>query len=611
MIALLAAVFLAARWGSRGPLALQAHLLELANLVAAMTALLLPALLAGMTTTEAEALATLVQTSISWKRPIAALSLACWLVGATYLVARLKSSVKEKRLAGQGLVWLSALVLLALFGVSAWRLAEIPAPAGLEMLEKKALILALLTIGVAACSPGNWGGRGFDLRMVACVAGLLFAGALLHFGTSSYLRPGLDDIDRVLGTSGDADGTSFAASLQGRPDLYGLFSLQVASGTPRLEVVRPIGTSIDQMIEKVVPTWFGSARLEPRPDFVRSSAGLRAPPLEESFELWFRLNGWPRLDLPSGIRIQEVPYDWAVSPSGSFAVVSTFSSSFAAAASSGLPLQTRGSAAVRVWSRWARPRTLIEGLSMTPRILDLTESSVRLLVFGEPSGQGKLDTRNGIACSAPPGPAQLGTTTCDLSRMKCEPWRMREPTLASSVRAGARLLVGGMNSWSLQDSNSLETLATLPRCEACMGVSDFVHTLRDGRILRLSLLGSMPNWDSRLTAYDVDGRETAVTSLGNVRLTRFAGELDDGTVAIAWRADYGSFWLPAPVFGWTLDSWNPATGERRRLTDDIATFPSSENDASMIFLDRSGRMVVPAVDGVRVLAQLGYPLAVN
>jgi hypothetical protein len=31
----------------------------------------------------------------------------------------------------------------------------------------------------------------------------------------------------------------------------------------------------------------------------------------------------------------------------------------------------------------------------------------------------------------------------------------------------------------------------------------------------------------------------------------------------------------------------------------------------MIFLDRQGRMGVPAVDGVCVLAQLGYPLPVN
>ena len=82
-----------------------------------------------------------------------------------------------------------------------------------------------------------------------------------------------------------------------------------------------------------------------------------------------------------------------------------------------------------------------------------------------------------------------------------------------------------------------------------------------------------------------------------------------------WRS-CGAFSTPTfhssdPVFGWTLDAWNPGTGERRRLADDLARFPSAEHDASMIFLDRNGRLVVPAVDGVRVLAQLGYPLPVN
>jgi len=75
VITFFAAVFLAARWGSRGPLAPRAHLLELAQVAATVTALLLPALLAGMTTSEAEALAKLAQAAIGWKRPIAALLL--------------------------------------------------------------------------------------------------------------------------------------------------------------------------------------------------------------------------------------------------------------------------------------------------------------------------------------------------------------------------------------------------------------------------------------------------------------------------------------------------------------------------------------------------------
>ena len=114
-------------------------------------------------------------------------------------------------------------------------------------------------------------------------------------------------------------------------------------------------------------------------------------------------------------------------------------------------------------------------------------------------------------------------------------------------------------------------------------------------------------WESRLAAYDPSGRQLAATSLGNVRQTRFAGELEDGTVAILWRVQYAYVSLTDPVFGWTLDSWNPRTGDRRRLANDLATFPSSENDASMIFLDRRGRLVAPAVGGLRVLARLGYP----
>ncbi len=99
----------------------------------------------------------------------------------------------------------------------------------------------------------------------------------------------------------------------------------------------------------------------------------------------------------------------------------------------------------------------------------------------------------------------------------------------------------------------------------------------------------MPIWNSRLTAFDPEGRQTAQTDLGNVRLTRFAGELDDGTVAIAWRAQYANRAQLEPVFGWTLIAWNPATGARRRLATDLASLPSAENDASMIFLDRRGQ----------------------
>lgn len=635
MIALLAAVFLAARWGSRGPLALQAHLLELANLVAAMTALLLPALLAGMTTTEAEALATLVQTSISWKRPIAALSLACWLVGTTYLIARLKSSVKEKRLAGQGLVWLSALVLLALIGVSAWRLVQVPAPAGIELLSKVSLLLVLATLAVTALLPPESprGAPGTDSRALVLAVGLVLSGWLVCFGTHRYLRPTAREIDRILYTSGDAQGTTFAAALDGRPDLYGLFSLDYASATPRLELVRPVGPPVEFLIEKTSPSGYGIARLEPRPELKNRWSELLPPPVEESFvEIWVRLRWWPWTDFRPGLRIREPVYDWSVAPNWTFAVASTYVRTSHAGPNTHYGEMDRGTYAIDIWRAGGKSLRLLDDLPLPPRILALSGDSVTLLVSGQSYSRGRLRTasvrpaagRDGtrsaevaaaegfvLATSYAPPPSYFASTTCQIPTLRCEPWKIGGGAAHSGAAPESRQMVGSPGGWSVIDPETAGILFPLPPCAGCSPNSDLAYPLRDGRILRLSLLGSMPNWDSRLTAYDVDGRETAVTSLGNVRLTRFAGELDDGTVAIAWRADYGSFWLPAPVFGWTLESWNPATGERRRLAHDIATFPSSENDASMIFLDRSGRMVVPAVDGVRVLAQLGYPLAVN
>jgi cytochrome bd-type quinol oxidase subunit 2 len=275
VIALFAAVFLAARWGSRGPLAPRGHLLELAQVAATVTAFLLPALLAGMTTSEAEALAKLAQAAIGWKRPIAALLLGCCLLGATYLIARLKSSVKEERLAGQGLVWLSALGLMALIGVSAWRLAG-SRPS--ESLLSRWRCFWFSCLCVVASFLRSQGARGTDLRTLSLVVGFVLIGWLICFGTDRYLRPTGWEIDRILHTSGDAQGTTFAAALDGREDIYGLFSLDYVSATPRLELVRPLGTYVEFLIEKTTQTRFGTARLEPRPELKNRWSELLPPP---------------------------------------------------------------------------------------------------------------------------------------------------------------------------------------------------------------------------------------------------------------------------------------------------------------------------------------------
>lgn len=634
VLAFLAAVFLAARWGSRGPLPPRAHLLELAKVAAAVTALLLPALLAGMTTAEAKALATLAQTTIGWTRPIAAPSLALWLLVAAYVVARLRSSGKEERLAGSGLIWLSVIVVLALIGVSALRLGQIPSPAGIELLSKVVLLLVLSTLAVAALVPpeSRRRDRGADLRTIALAVGFVLIGWSTSYGTYRYLRPTERGIERILYTSGDALGTTFAAALEGRPDIYGLFSLDYASATPRLELVRPVGTYVEFLIEKTAQTGFGTARLEPRPELKNRWSELLPPPVDESFvEIWIRLRWWPWTDFRPGLHLREPVYDWAVAPNWTFAVASTYVRSPDVWPNARYGEMDQGTYAVDIWRVGRKSQRLLDDLPLPPRILALSGDSVALLVSGQSYSRGRLHTasarpairRDGaqnpeatasedlvLATSHAPAPSYFATTTCDLRAWSCEPWKTGGRARPRVAPSGSLRMMRGPGGWSATIPDSAEVLFPLPPCEVCSANSDFAYTLRDGRVVRLSLRGSMPNWDSLLTAYDVDGRETAATSLGNVRLTHFAGALDDGSVAIAWRSQYGRS-PTAPLFGWTLDSWNLLTGERRRLADDLGTFPSSENDASMIFLDRRFRLVVPTVGGVRVLAQLKYSLPEN
>ncbi len=628
VITFLAAVFLAARWGGRGPLSPKAHLLELAKVAAAVMALLLPALFAGMTTTEVESLASLSQTAIGWNKPVAGGTLALFLLAAAYVVARLKRSAKAERLVGGSLVVVALVVCAGLVAASAARLLQIPALSGLELLSKVVFVLILSSLAAAAfLSPGEGGrGRGVDLRTLALAVGFAGIGWLTSCGTYRYLRPTVREIDRILFTSGDAKPTTFAAALDGRPDIYGLFSLDDASATPRLELVRPIGTYVEFLIEKTTPTRFGRARLEPRSELKNRWSELLPPPVEESFvEIWIRLRWWPWTDFRPGLRIQEPVYDWAIAPNWTFAVASTYVRSPDVWPNARYGEMDRGTFAVDIWRVGSKSRRLLDNLPLPPRILALSQDSVTLLVHGQSYSRGRLRTVSArpsshlygtrtpeeaaaegfvLATSYLWAPMHLATTTCDLQAWTCEPWKVGGGVPPRVSVPGSRRMVRGPGGWSVMDPESGEILFSLPACKGCSPYSDFGYLLRDGRVVRLSLHGQMPTWNARIIAYDPEGKESALTSFGNVRQTQFAGELDDGTVGIAWRVDYGSVSLTAPVFGWTLDSWNPATGERRRLADDIATFPSAQNDASMIFLDRRGRLVTPAVDGLRVLADL-------
>ena len=263
----------------------------------------------------------------------------------------------------------------------------------------------------------------------------------------------------------------------------------------------------------------------------------------------------------------------------------------------------RGVYEVRIWRGGGRSQRLLGDLAQPPSILELTDSSVRLL--GTAISPEARPSRS--AASDAPTSAQLAAgfaaTTCNLETSTCEPWQAGAKGDSRLSRPADRILNQSSVGWSVLDTRTLATVLRSPRHAPCVSDCDRGYLLRDGRVIRLLQLGRMPNWDARLASVDAKGHETVVTSIGNVRLFRFAGELDDGTVAIAWRTQ-NAWSHTQPIFGWTLDAWNPRSGERRRLADDVATFPAADNDASTIFLDRRGRLVTPAVNGLRALADL-------
>jgi hypothetical protein len=500
---------------------------------------------------------------------------------------------------------------------------QVPSPAGLELLVKLVIPMLLAAAAMAAKSPFPSAGRSSDVRAIVLAAGVAVTGLTSSVATYLYLRPTAEEIAAVRLSSGDGHRTSFAAEVEHRPDVYGLFSLDSASASPRLEFLRTKETPPHLWIEKVVGSRWGTARLEPRPQPARDWSELRpAPPEDSTGEVWLRWRGWPRVDLRTGIRMSEPVADWSVSPDGAFAVASTYIRSPGILPTFHADRLDRGTYAVDLWRGNSAPRRLVDDLPLPPRILVLTQRSVTLLVHGQSYSRGRLKTagvlptqrRDGVrtvaqasadgfvrATSYAPTPLLSAVTRCDLVSLKCEPWR---------VESGERSAIRPEAFRRELDSSTLKAFLPLPPCPGCASDSDRPYLLSDGRVVRIALLGSVPDWDARLWAYDVEGRETASTSLGNVRMTRFAGELSGDEIAFIWRARYGRSVLSEPVGGWTLEAWNTSTGQRRRLAEEIATFPSVDDDASTIFLDREGRLVVPAIDGVRVLAQLGYPLPI-
>ena len=307
----------------------------------------------------------MAQTAVFSKKPVAPATLAVLLCCAAYVVSRLRVSIKGKRVRGSGLAAAAAAVGLALVVASVGRLLLIPAVSAVELLTKVVLLLVLGTFGVAALLPEQGTGNRFDPRAIALAVGFAGIGLVISYGTYCYLRPSVGDIERVQFTRGDGRETTFAALLESRPDIYGIFALEYASATPRLAFVRSLDGAGEDLLERVHRTFLGTARLVPRPP--QNEREWRSPPLQANFELWIRLRWWPWSDLRPGLWIGAPVFDWAVAPSGRLAVATTYKGSPAAWKTYWSSEVDRSAYEVKIWRSGGRSQRLLGDLAQAPQ----------------------------------------------------------------------------------------------------------------------------------------------------------------------------------------------------------------------------------------------------
>lgn len=609
VVALLVGLAHALLWGASGPASLRDEVARLLRLLLATGAALVSALLTATSWTELDALSNLLQTSLGWREHLPVGPLGAFLLTVAFAASRLGRSLRREPLSGGVFLMLTGVGATLLLLTSGWRLGSIPAPVGLERLEKLGALALAATLLFAALVPGGRAARGYDRRALALGIGALVSASLGSEFARRYAHPRASDIREVVATRSSQAQSILTTTLRGRPDLYGLFLLPNASASVRLAYVRPLGTSPWVNVEEVTQVPWGFARLEPEEPRPPKEALRGHPSLDAQWlEVWFSVASPFRFELRSGIRVPGPILSWAVLPSGQAVVATTREQGRRREGSRfGASGYSDATYSVAIWRGfWGvlRPRTLLADLPLPPRTLEVSGRRIRLLVSGETYHRDQFRTASSLGggefvrtSQRIPAPPMVGTTDCDLGSMTCEPWRIVGGQLRAVAGRGSKLVVSRSEGWSLLDAGTLAPLYSVPHQERRdRPGSTRILPLSEGGLLRISLLGKMPDWDARVAAFDAQGRPLGELALGNVRLTRFAGELADGSLAIAWRTHYSYSLARSAVFGWVLEAWNPRTGKRRRLADDIATLPGLEDDPSLVFLDRRGRLVVPSAD---------------
>jgi hypothetical protein len=574
--------------------------------------------------------------AVQWREPVPVGWVFALPPAISFAIARIATSVRRRPIRGLPVLAFAATASIGLAAGGFLLLRQVSAQAGLERAEKLAALYLALALVTAAVGAGFATRASVDSRGPAWTTAALLVGWAIWSFCFDYIRPAPREIERVLHARGTPRGTILGTTTKGRPDLWAIFALPNASSTPKLALVRPTEPTFEGATE-IPGVWpLGYTRLEPSPP-VRDSASRAArrdrSPLVEasaSFEPWFRSPWWPGLDVRTGIELPFTTQDWRLLFPGTSALASVY-----VASPNPLPWESHcglpGTFKVVLAHAFRAPKVLVDDLPISPRIESVDHGIARLVAQGPLQARGALKMRplhavNGkrerlpiggvssreiiATTSCAPLRSVAVTTSCDLRRLTCEPWaepddsRALLPTEPAPRSRRGDTPRGGPKP-SKVGTDLLPKDLRIPSPEA-----DRFYFREDGTTVRISLTGRMPNWNLQLRGYDRSGALTAQSSLGRVRMCKFAGDLGGDLVAIAWRREYlHRFMQPSP--GWTLESWNTRTGARRELADDVSVLPSSERDSSFVLLDRDNYLVVPYMSGVRRLTRLLAPESAN
>lgn len=618
--------------GARGRLRVAALCFATATTLGALA--FLPSALVGMGRGDLEALGAFLQSRIGWREPWNFLTLTAYGSVTAFSVACLLGSHRRRPLRSVRSLSLVSCASLLLVAAAISFVSGIPSPAARELATKTAATGIFATSLLAALAVLFDRPYSRDGRTPSLAAGIGLTGCLVAALAVGYVTPSASDLSSV-DSEREVDGwTLIEGGLANRPDLHALFAL--APGSRRLELVRvAAGPPAGQRSHAPQRLPSGTAFLVPRPQADRSGLETGAGIFRSmTGEVRVRSRWLPFVVGSPGIRLNSAAGGFAVSPRLRFAVSTGFDRGWVArlspmdhgveCCSSHQPEPRYQLELSRKGSHYAPPTVIARDLARPPQVVWIDDHAIQLLfvstsntrLIGSSGGENRNETalRSASAATAERalrslgyinGPRLLDLATYRVAESRWIDRRTSSVSVGSEVRisrdrrsalapcAVAVTFGGGWCRFDLRDS-SLSAVGFEPQHPRAMGVSA-LELADGGAALLWHSGGPILHW--RLSIFDPKGRQRVEVSLEGSKAARFAGELENGSIAVARHPGRGP-WRWVGASGWELDAVDPRSGHLRRLAADLRTPRLHSGAAGRVYMDRAGAILIPTADGM-------------